>query len=129
MAAAATGLLGSYKAKLVFVFALMGLVPVGFAFVLVLKGKAAFDDFLNLTKWIYGTIGVTSVLPAIGGRALEGYAEKRDVTPSNIVAGSIGKVDTVRPPPPAGAKPTLLERLPQPFPPDDNDDGRDGWRP
>lgn len=61
-------------------------LPVVMTFVLVLAKQATFADLKDMTKWM-GLALSPAFLGYIGGVALEGYAEKRDVaSPSNAIA-------------------------------------------
>jgi len=84
-----SGLLGSYKAKILALTAVMALVPITLMAGMVFTNHASVEQWASLT-WKLFTAGIGA--PGTGAilmRGLEGYAAKRDVPPRDIVSGNV----------------------------------------
>jgi hypothetical protein len=87
----------SYKVKVLGLMALLLTIPMLGVLALAFAGKATVSDFIGIAEWAMGFLAANGVA-TIGGRALEGYAEKRDSpapSPQNVAV----EVSTARPPP------------------------------
>jgi len=84
-----SGLLGSYKFKLLCITATMALVPILLMSAMVFTGHATVEQWAALTWKLFGAGVGAPGTGAIIMRGVEGYAAKRDVPPRDIVSGNV----------------------------------------
>jgi hypothetical protein len=106
------GLLGSYKAKVLFISLAVAIVPVIGAFVLAGMRVATVDQAFEMTKWSLSA-GTLSAVATIIGRSLEGMAEKGSPQSVTQVASGGGDNKLESPAKPAPTDPAIVVVTPE----------------